>query len=52
MLNSGKKIRVLRDKNKKYSNSCVRKTYSPKKKILNKTKNHNPPIKLNGWSLI
>ena len=37
MLNSGKKIRVLRDK-KKYSNSRV-----VRKKILNETKNHTPP---------
>ena len=37
MINSGKKIRALRDK----------------KKILNETKNHNPPspFKLNGRSL-
>ena len=46
MLNSGKKIRALRDK-KKYSNSRV-----VRKKILNETKNHNPPSKLNGRSLI
>ena len=38
MLNSGKKIRALRDK-KKYSNSRVIR----KKIILNDTKNHNPP---------
>ena len=37
MLNSGKKVRALRDK-KKYSNSCVVR----KKIILNETKNHNP----------
>jgi hypothetical protein len=47
MLNSGKKIRALRDKKNKYSNSCV-----VRKKILNETKNHNPPFKLNGRSLI
>ena len=35
MLYSGKKFR---DKNKIYSNSCV-----VRKKILNETKNHNPP---------
>jgi hypothetical protein len=38
MLNSGKKIRALRDKKNKYSNSCV-----VRKKILNETKNLNPP---------
>ena len=38
MLNSGKKIRALRDKNNKYSNSCY-----PTKKILTEAKNHNPP---------
>jgi hypothetical protein len=46
MLISGKKIRALRDKKNKYSNSCV-----VQKKILNETKNHNPPFKLNGRSL-
>ena len=46
MLNFGKKIRALRDK-KKYSNSCVF-----GKKILNETKNHKPPFKLNGRSLM
>ena len=48
MLNSGKKIHALRDKKNKYSNSCV-----VGKKILNETKNHNPPppFKLNGRSL-
>ena len=47
MLNSGKKIRALRDKTNKYSNSCV-----VRKKFLNETKNHNPPpFKLNGRSL-
>ena len=35
---SGKKIRVLRDKKNKYSNSCV-----VQKKFLIETKNHNPP---------
>ena len=39
MLNSGKKNRALRDKRNKYSNSCV-----VPKKILNETKNHNPPL--------
>ena len=48
MLNSGKKIRALLYKINKYSNSCV-----VRKKILNETKNHNPPpFKLNGRSLI
>ena len=37
MLNSGKKIRALRDKKNKYSNSRV-----VRKKILNETKNHTP----------
>ena len=37
MLNSGKKFRALRDKKNKYSNSRVG------KKIMNETKNHNPP---------
>ena len=46
MLNSGKKIRALRDKINKYSNSPV-----VRKKILNETKNHNSPYKLNGRSL-
>ena len=35
MLNSGKKIRAFCDKKKIFSNS--------EKKILNETKNHNPP---------
>ena len=38
MINSGKKFRALRDNKSKYSNSCV-----VRKKILNETKNHNPP---------
>ena len=49
MLHSGKKFRALRDKKNKYANSCV-----VQKKILNETKNHNPPhppFKLNGRSL-
>ena len=46
MLNTGKKFRALRDKKNKYSNSRV-----VRKKILNDTKNHNPPFKLNGRSL-
>ena len=45
MLNSGKKIRALRDK-KKYSNSCV-----VRKKNSEQNKNHNPPFKFNGRSL-
>ena len=50
MLNTGKKFRALRDK-KKYSNSCVvrKKKFWTKR---NETKNHNPPFKLNGRSLI
>jgi hypothetical protein len=43
MLNSGKKIRALRDKKKQYSNYCV-----VRKKILNETKNHNPPSNFRG----
>ena len=48
MLNSGKKIRAPRDK-KKYILTLV----LSEKKILNETKNHNPPptFKLNGRSL-
>ena len=46
MWNSGKKFRAFRDKKNKYSNSRV-----VRKKILNETKNHNPPSKLNGRSL-
>ena len=38
MLNAGKKIRAMHYKKNKYSNSCV-----VRKKILNETKNHNPP---------
>ena len=35
MLNSGKKFRAMRDKNKKYSNSCVvRKKNSERNKKL------------------
>ena len=47
MLNSGKKIRALRDK-KKYILTLV----LSEKKILNEAKNHNPPFKLNGRPLI
>ena len=48
MLNYGKKIRALRDKNYKYSFSCV-----VRKKILNekKKKKNIPLCKLNGRSL-
>ena len=45
MLNSGKKIRVLRDKKK------ILTLVLSEKKILNETKNLNPPFKLNGRSL-
>ena len=48
MLNSGKKIRALRDKKKNILTLVL-----SEKKILNETKNHNPspPFKLNGRSL-
>jgi hypothetical protein len=46
MLNSGKKIRALRDK-KIYILTLV----LSEKKFLNETKNRNPPFKLNGRSL-
>ena len=42
MLNSGKKIRALHDNKNKYSTS--------EKKILNKAKNHNPPLQIK-WSV-
>jgi hypothetical protein len=45
MLNSGKKFRALRDKKKFLTLVLSEKT------ILNETKNHNPPFKLNGRSL-
>ena len=45
MFNSGKKFRALRDKINKYSNSCV-----VRKKFLNETKNHNPPLQVK-WSV-
>ena len=45
MLNSGKKIRALRDKKINIL------TLLSEKKILNETKNRNPPFKLNGRSL-
>ena len=47
MWNSGKKNCALRDKIK-YILTLV----LSEKKILNETKNHNPPFKLNGRSLI
>ena len=47
MINSGKKIRALRDKKNKILTLVL-----PEKKILNETKNHNPPCELNGRSLI
>ena len=45
MLNTGKKMRFARQKNKYYNSRVVRKQNSEQ------TKNHNPPFKLNGWSL-
>ena len=47
MLNSGKKIRVPRDKKINILTLVL-----SEKIILNETKNHNPPFKLNGRSLI
>ena len=47
MLNSGKKIRALRDKKNKYSNSCV-----VRKKNSERNKTPPPPFKLNGRSLM
>ena len=47
MLNSGKKNCALRDKKINILTLVL-----SEKKILNETKNHNPPpFKLNGWSL-
>ena len=46
MLNSGKKIRALRDKKNKYSNSCV-----VRKKNSERNKKPYPPFKLNDRSL-
>jgi hypothetical protein len=43
---SGKKIRALRDKKNNFRTLVL-----SEKKILNETKNHNPPFKLNGRSL-
>ena len=47
MLNSGNFFHALRDKKNTYSNSCVVRT----KKILNETKNHNPPPLQVKWSV-
>ena len=47
MLNSGKKIRTLRDKKKINILTLV----MSEKIFLNESKNHNPPFKLNGRSL-
>ena len=47
MLNSGKKFRAWRDK----KNNIITLVLS-EKKILNETKNHNTPFKLNGRFLI
>ena len=47
MLNSEKKFRALCDKKKNILTLVL-----SEKKILNETKNHNPPFKLNGQSLI
>jgi hypothetical protein len=47
MLNSGKKIRALRDKKK------IRTLVLSEKKFLNETKNHNPPPPLQlKWSVL
>ena len=45
MLNSGKKIRALRDKK---INILI--LVLSEKKILNETKNHNPPLQVK-WSV-
>ena len=47
MLNSGKKFHASRDKKINILTLVL-----SEKKILNETKNHNPPCKLNGRSLI
>ena len=47
MLNSGKKFRALHNKKNNILTLVL-----CKKKILNEAKNHNPPCKLNGRSLI
>ena len=46
MLSAGKKFRALPDKKKNILTLVL-----SEKKFLNKTKNHNPPFKLNGRSL-
>ena len=46
MLNSGKKFRALR-----YKKINILTLVLSGKKILNETKNHNPPFQLNGRSL-
>ena len=46
MLNTGKKNCALRDKK---INILI--LVLSENKILKETKNHNPPFKLNGWSL-
>jgi hypothetical protein len=46
MLNSGKKNCTLRDKKKNILTLVL-----SEKKILNETKNHTPPFKLNGRTL-
>ena len=46
MLNSGKKIRTLRDKKKNILTLVL-----SEKKILNETKNHNPPPLQVKWSV-
>ena len=46
MLESGKKIRALRDKKKNILTLVL-----SEKKVLNETINHTPPFKLNGRSL-
>jgi hypothetical protein len=48
MLNTGKKIRALRDKKIKYSNSCVVRIKNSER---NKKPYPPPPFKLNGRSL-
>ena len=45
MLNSGKKIRALRDKKKNILTLVL-----SEKQILNETKNHNPPLQVK-WSV-
>ena len=47
MLNPGKKIRALRDKKKMNNLTLV----LSEKKILNETKNHNPPLQAK-WSVL